>query len=162
MVITSAATSTQTSGLSLSNTSPVTIIQGSSATTTIGATLSASRKRSINFSVSGLPQGVSAAFSSNSCTPNCSTQLKLTASTSTAVGSYTITVRGKNKLYQAATSFALSVTQLPTAAVTAPAINPKGGTFVDSITVALQTSTSGASIYYTTDGTTPTQSSKLY
>jgi Chitobiase/beta-hexosaminidase C-terminal domain len=78
------------------------------------------------------------------------------------VGSYNITVSGKNKQQQASTSFVLSVARPPTAAVTAPTINTNGGTFVDSITVALQTRTSGASIYYTTDGTTPTQSSKLY
>ena len=163
MVLTAAATSTQTSSLSLSNTGPVTVTQGSSATTTISATLAAgSRRRSINFSVSGLPQGVSAAFSPTSCTPNCSTQLKLTASSSAAVGSYTINVTGKNKQYQGTTSFTLSVAQLPTAAVNAPTITPNGGTFTNSATVTLQTSTSGASIYYTTDGTTPTQSSKLY
>jgi hypothetical protein len=153
-VLTSAATSTQTSDLSLSNKGPITVIQGSSVTTIISTTLSASRKRSINFSVAGLLQGISAAFSPSSCSPNCSTQLKLTASSSAAVGSYNITVTGKNKQQQASTSFVLSVAQPPTAAVTAPAINPNGGTFVDSITVALQTSTSGASIYYTTDGTT--------
>src|SRR5215475_1279457 len=161
-VLTSASTSTQTLSLLLSNKGPITVIQGSSVTTIISTTLSASRKRSINFSVAGLLQGISAAFSPSSCSPNCSTQLKLTASSSAAVGSYNITVTGKNKQQQASTSFVLSVAQPPTAAVTAPAINPNGGTFVDSITVALQTSTSGASIYYTTDGTTPTQSSKLY
>ena len=160
MVLTAATTS---SSLSLSNTGPVTVTQGSSATATISATLApGSRRRSISFSVSGLPQGVSAAFSPNSCTPNCSTQLKLTASSSAVVGSYTITVTGKNKQYQATTSFTLSVAQPPTAAVNAPTITPNGGTFTNSVTVALQTSTAGASIFYTTDGTTPTQFSKSY
>ena len=162
-VLTAAATSTQTSDLSLSNTGPVTVTQGASVTTTISASSTMSRRRSTtSFSVSGLPQGVSAAFSPSSCTPNCSTQLTLTASTSAVVGSYTITVKGKNKQYQATTSFALSVAQPPTAAVNAPAITPNGGTFAGSVSVSLQTSTSGASIYYTTDGTTPTQSSNQY
>src|SRR5215468_4127379 len=72
MVLTSAATSTQTSGLSVSTTSPVTVAQGSSVTTTINASAT-SRKSPISFSVSGLPQGISAAFSPSSCNPNCST-----------------------------------------------------------------------------------------
>jgi hypothetical protein len=166
-ILTSAATSTTTSNLTLSNSGPVTLTQGASVITPISASSTsasstASRKRStVSFSVSGLPQGISAAFSPSSCTPNCLTQLTLTAASSVAVGSYTITVTGKNKQYQATTSFSLSVAQ-PTVAVSPPTINPNGSTFTNSTSVSLQTSTSGASIYYTTDGTTPTQSSKLY
>ena len=46
--------------------------------------------------------------------------------------------------------------------VTAPTISPNGGSYTGSISVTMQTTTSGASIYYTTNGAAPTQSSTLY
>ena len=41
-------------------------------------------------------------------------------------------------------------------------ITPNGGIFSDSVSVTIQSATSGSTIYYTTDGSTPTQSSIMY
>ena len=49
---------------------------------------------------------------------------------------------------------------LPTVAT--PTITPSGGSYSGSVQVALACSTSGALIYYTTDGSTPTTSSTSY
>ena len=46
--------------------------------------------------------------------------------------------------------------------VAAPVFTPGAGTYFGSVNVSLASSTSGASIYYTTDGSTPTISSTLY
>ena len=51
-------------------------------------------------------------------------------------------------------------TEAPT--VSAPVISPDGGTHTDTATVTLSTSTQGADIYYTTDGSNPAATDTLY
>lgn len=46
--------------------------------------------------------------------------------------------------------------------VAVPTFSPNGGTFAASVSVSLATATSGATIRYTTDGSTPTSSSATY
>jgi uncharacterized repeat protein (TIGR03806 family) len=46
--------------------------------------------------------------------------------------------------------------------VAAPSIAPNGGIFKTSIQVTLSDTTAGATVHYTTDGTTPTEASPLY
>jgi len=67
------------------------------------------------------------------------------------------------KVYVGTANF-LSVYGLLAAAPPAatPVLNPGGESFSGSVSVSITDSTPGASIYYTTDGSTPTTSSKKY
>ncbi|MEM7207318.1 MAG: chitobiase/beta-hexosaminidase C-terminal domain-containing protein, partial [Pseudomonadota bacterium] len=50
----------------------------------------------------------------------------------------------------------------PVPTVSTPTISPDGGSFADSVDVTLSTTTVSATIYYTTDGSTPDTSSSVY
>jgi hypothetical protein len=150
----------------LSNGGGVSVGQGSSAAVTINPTSASLASAAVSFSVSGLPQGATASFSKQSCAPSCSSLMTIQTAVSTPIGSFTIAVKGQNSQTVKTTSFNLTVTapsvKAPTETVFAPTISPDGGTYVGSVSVTLQTSTSASSIYYTTDGSSPTQSSKRY
>ena len=82
----------QTFNFSLSNGGNRSVTRGSSVSNTISATLISGTAQSVSYVVFGLPSGVTASFSPNSCSPTCSTTLTLNASASAASGTFLITV----------------------------------------------------------------------
>src|SRR4029453_2284143 len=78
-------------------------------------------------------------------------------------GSYTYYVRCRDTAGNAnPDSLAISFTVSVPLVVAAPTITPNGGTSNAPVNVTLTSGTSGASIYYTTNGTTPTTGSTPY
>jgi Chitobiase/beta-hexosaminidase C-terminal domain/Concanavalin A-like lectin/glucanases superfamily len=140
----------------------VSVAQGSAASTSINTTMLDGTPRFVSFSVSGVPTNVSSSFSTTSCSPSCSTILTFNANSNSSPGTYPITVTAKGGRVQRRTSFNLTILQPTVSTVATPTITPSGGSFTGTISVGLQDATSGASIYYTTDGSAPNQSSTLY
>jgi PKD repeat protein len=71
-----------------------TVLAGESAAYTAMLTGSSGFSGTVNFSVTGLPSGATAAFTPASLTGSGSTSLNVTTSTATASGTYTLTIRG--------------------------------------------------------------------
>src|SRR5256885_2007841 len=82
--------------------------QGSSGSTDVVITPWNGFNSAVNLSASGLPSGVTAAFSPNPATTNTST-LTLTASNSAALGTSTITVTGTSGSLTSVTTLSLTV-----------------------------------------------------
>jgi hypothetical protein len=101
----------------------LTVARGASGKSTITVTGQNGFTGSVTLAASGLPSGVTAAFATNPTTG--SSVLTLTASSTAAVGSATITIKGISGSLTASTTVALTISCTPTTIV--PYISINGG-----------------------------------
>ncbi len=99
-----------TFNFSLANAGNKSVTRGAFVSNTITATLVSGTAQSVAYSVSGLPGGVTASFSSTSCSPTCLTTLTLNASSSTPTGTFALTVTASGAGITKTSGFNLTVT----------------------------------------------------
>src|SRR5207249_4077305 len=113
---------------------------------------------SVTVSISDATSGATMHYTLDGSTPG--------ASSPTYTGPITLTQTTTINAMAAAAgmtdSAVASATYTIQQSVATPAFSPAGGTFTGSVTVSISDATSGATIYYTTDGNTPTRSSAVY
>ena len=147
---------------SLANSGSKSVTAGSSVTNSISTALVSGNSQPVSFALSGLPSGATGFFSSNSCNPACSTIVTVNTTGATPAGNFPITISATGGGVTKTTAWTLSVSTAVALVVATPTITPNGGNFPDLYHSTMTTATSGASIYYTTDGSAPTQSSTPY
>ncbi|QMU72944.1 carbohydrate binding domain-containing protein [Streptacidiphilus sp. P02-A3a] len=86
------------------------VAPGASTTSTVSTAVTSGSAESVALSASGLPTGVTAAFSPASVTSGGSSTLTLTASSSAAAGTYPITITGTAASGSHTASYSLTVT----------------------------------------------------
>lgn len=110
----------------------------------------------VALSVTGLPSGATASFSPATIAGGGDSTMTVQTAGSTPTGTYTLTILANSMGTVAQTaSVNLTVSAQPSAA--APTFNPAGGTYSSAQSVTMASTTSGATIRYTTDGSTPSE-----
>jgi hypothetical protein len=112
----------------------------------------------VALSVSGQPTVATLSFNPTTISGSGTSTLTVTTATTTVPGTYPLTIKGTNGSTVHTTSVSLAIE--PPAAT--PTFTPVAGTYNATQNVTLHDTTSGASIFYTTNGTTPTTSSTPY
>ncbi len=114
----------------------------------------------VQVSLNSSTSGAKIYYTTNGSTPSTSSTqytVPFTLSTSETVKAIA-TASGYNNSALASATF----TKSSTLTAATPTITPNGGSFSNTVQVSLNSSISGAKIYYTTNGSTPSTSSSLY
>ena len=106
------------SDFSIAVASPKSVAAGSSVTSAVTTAITSGAAESVALVASGLPLGVTAAFSPASANSGTGSTLTLTAASSTASGSHTITVTGTAASGAHSTTLALTVTAAAAGGIT--------------------------------------------
>jgi hypothetical protein len=111
---------------------------------------------SVTVTISDATSGATVYYTTNGSTP--------TTASSVYSGPIAITQTTTLKAMAAASGMANSAVASATYTLqtATPTFDPPGGTYVLNLTVSISDATPGATIYYTTDGSTPTTSSPVY
>ena len=142
------------------NASPSTQTVGQGGIATYTATVSGQGNfaGTVSLSVSGLPAGATASFSPATISGGGYSTLTVQTSGSTPTGTYPLTITA-TALGAVAQTAVVNLTITTATPVAAPTFSPGGGTYSSAQTVTIGTATSGATIRYTTDGSTPSETS---
>src|SRR5579859_5349176 len=133
-----------------------TVTAGGSTSYTASVSPSNGFNSSVNLSVSGVPSGATGSFNPTSISGGSgSSTLSVGTALSTPAGTYTLTATGTSGTLTHNATVTLVVNPPPQ--VAAPIFNPGGGSYSAAQSVTISTATSGASIRYTTDGSTPSE-----
>jgi len=132
------------------------VTAGGSTSYTASVSPSNGFNSTVNLSVSGVPSGATGSFNPASISGGSgSSTLSVGTALSTPAGTYTLTATGASGTLSHNATVTLVVNPPPQ--VAAPTFNPAGGSYTAAQSVTISTTTSGASIRYTTDGSTPSE-----
>src|SRR5712691_11729720 len=113
---------------------------------------------SVTVTISDATSGATIHYTTDGSTPTTSSAVYSGALTFTQ----TTTLKAMAAASGMTNSGVASATYTIQQRVATPTFSPGGGTYAGSVTVSISDATSGATIYYTTNGSTPTTSSAVY